>query len=56
MSPEGVVRFMVGLELVLLLSDVFGSIDSPLGTYQMCRKCGGDFSVSVGTIEINVTI
>ena len=38
------------------ISDVFGSIDSPLGTYQMCRKCGGDFSVSVGTIEINVTI
>ena len=38
------------------ISDVFGSMDSPLGMYQMCRKCGGDFSVRVGTIEINVTI
>jgi len=38
------------------ISDVFGSMDSPLGMYQMCRKCGGDFAMRVGMVEISVTI
>ena len=36
--------------------DAFGAIGGALGMYQMCRKCGGDGQVRVGTIHINVTI
>jgi DnaJ-class molecular chaperone len=33
-----------------------GNMHAWIGSYQMCRRCGGDGKVRAGTIHINVTI